>query len=224
MKFLIAPNALKGSLTPLRATKTISESLSAPDTSTLLCPIADGGDGTLDCLVQATRGKFFAANVCGPLSSLRVNARWGVLGDGTTAVIEMAEAAGLRLLNSSQFDAANATTFGVGELIGEALRAGFKKIIIGLGGSATNDGGAGCARALGVRFLDENNAELPEGGIHLARLHHVGIKNYELGPLNESPTLGSLRPEADAPLAQIKKKEGLGSRGLFHMLKIPLAR
>jgi len=146
--------------------------------------------------VQATGGKVFEATVQGPVSSLRVNARWGVLGDGATAVIEMAEAAGLRLLSPPQFDIANATTYGVGELILQALKSGFKKIIVGLGGSATNDGGAGCAKALGVRFLDEHNKELPQGGIHLARLHHLQIKNYELGP-----------PEADAPLARIKNAE-----------------
>ncbi len=186
MNFLIAPNALKGSLSALRAANTISQSLKgiAPDVATVLCPIADGGDGTLECLVQATGGKVFEANVQGPVSSLRVNARWGVLGDGATAVIEMAEAAGLRLLSPPQYDIANATTYGVGELILQALKSGLKKIIVGLGGSATNDGGAGCARALGVRFFDEHNKELPEGGIHLARLHHLQIKNYKLGIKN----------------------------------------
>lgn len=186
MNFLIAPNVFKGSLSALRAANTISRSLKgiAPDVAIVLCPIADGGDGTLECLVQAIGGKVFEANVHGPVSSLRVNARWGVLGDGATAVIEMAEAAGLRLLSPPQFDIANATTYGVGELILQALKSGLKKIIVGLGGSATNDGGAGCARALGVRFFDEHNNELPQGGIHLARLHHLQIKNYELGMKN----------------------------------------
>ena len=186
MNFLIAPNALKGSLSAFRAAAIISQSLKgiAPDGATVLCPIADGGDGTLDCLVQATGGKIFHVNVQGPIFSLRVNSRWGSLGDGRTAVIEIAEAAGLRLLSPSQFDVANATTYGVGELILTAMRAGFRKIIIGLGGSATNDGGAGCARALGVIFFDEHNKELPEGGIHLGRLHHLEIKNYELGMKN----------------------------------------
>jgi glycerate kinase len=212
MNFLIAPNALKGSLSALRAANTISQSLKgiAPDVATLLCPIADGGDGTLECLVQATGGKVFEATVRGPVSSLRVNARWGVLGDGATAVIEMAEAAGLRLLSPPQYDIANATTYGVGELILQALKSGFKKIIVGLGGSATNDGGAGCARALGIRFFDEHNKELPQGGIHLARLHHLEIKNYELGP-----------PEADAPLAQIKNAEIIGLADVTNVLYGP---
>jgi glycerate kinase len=186
MNYLIAPNALKGSLSALRAANTISQSLKeiAPGTATVLCPIADGGDGTLECLVQATGGKVFEATVQGPVSSLRVNAHWGVLGDGATAVIEMAEAAGLRLLSPPHYDIANSTTYGVGELILQALKSGLRKIIVGLGGSATNDGGTGCARALGVRFFDEHNKELPQGGIHLARLHHLQIKNYELGIKN----------------------------------------
>ena len=183
MNFLIAPNALKGSLSALRAADTISQTLKriTPDVATFLCPIADGGDGTLDCLVQACNGKIFTANVRGPIFPLRVNARWGILGDGATAVIEMAEAAGLRLLTPTQYDVGNTSTYGVGELIFQAVHSGSKKIIVGLGGSATNDGGAGCARALGVRFLDEHSRELPEGGIHLGRLHHWEIKNYELG-------------------------------------------
>ncbi len=219
MNFLIAPNALKASLSALRAANTISQSLKeiAPDVVTVLCPIADGGDGTLECLVQATGGKVREATVQGPVSSLRVNARWGTLGDSATAVIEMAEAAGLRLLSPPQYDIASATTYGVGELILQAVESGLKKIVIGLGGSATNDGGAGCARALGVLFFDEHNNELPQGGIHLARLHHLQIKNYELGPLNES----SLRPEADAPLAQIKNAEIIGLADVTNVLYGP---
>jgi glycerate 2-kinase len=186
MNFLIAPNALKGSLSAQNAANIISAALQEklPDAHSIICPIADGGNGTLECLVQATGGKFYSATVCGPLASIKVNARWGILGDGTTAVVEMAEAAGLHLLKPSQYDVANATTFGVGELIREAMNAGCKKIIIGMGGSATNDGGAGCAKALGVRFFDEKDMELPQGGIHLARLHHLQIKNYELGIKN----------------------------------------
>jgi glycerate kinase len=182
MNFLIAPNALKGSLSAANAARIISKAVQdiLPDAHCVLCPISDGGNGTLDCLVQATGGKFYSASVRGPLVSMTVNARWGVLGDGTTAVIEMAEAAGLHLLKPCQYDAAHATTFGVGELIRKAMNSGCKKIIVGMGGSATNDGGAGCARALGVKFFDEKNLELPDGGIHLSRLYYVEIKNEEL--------------------------------------------
>ncbi len=182
MNFLIAPNALKGSLSSPNAARIISKALQSvlPDANCVLCPISDGGNGTLECLVQATGGKFYSASVCGPLASMTVNARWGILGDGATAVIEMAETAGLHLLKPDQYDIANATTFGVGELIRKAMNSGYKKIIVGMGGSATNDGGAGCARALGVKFFDGKNRELPDGGIHLSRLHRIIIKNEEL--------------------------------------------
>ena len=181
MNFLIAPNALKGSLSASSAAVIISKALqaSSPDAHCILSPISDGGDGTLKCLVQGTGGKFYSARVCGPLASMTVNAQWGVLGDGTTAVIEMAEAAGLHLLRPNQYDAVHATTFGVGELIRKALDGGYQKIIVGMGGSATNDGGAGCARALGVKFFDIQNMELPDGGIHLSRLHRIEIKNID---------------------------------------------
>ena len=174
MNILIAPNALKGSLSAANAARVISKAIQdiSPDARCVLCPISDGGNGTLDCLVEASDGKFYSAFVCGPLMSMTANARWGILGDGTTAVIEMAEAAGLHLLKPSEYDVANATTYGVGQLIREAMNSDCMRIIIGMGGSATNDGGAGCARALGAKFLDEKNDELPDGGMNLSRLHH----------------------------------------------------
>ena len=182
MNFLIAPNALKGSLSAPNAARIIAKALQdmLPDANRVLCPISDGGNGTLDCLVGATHGTFFSASVRGPLASMTVNARWGILGDGTTAVIEMAEAAGLHLLHQGQLDAAHATTFGVGQLMCEAIKSGRKKIIVGMGGSATNDGGSGCAKALGVKFLDGDHVELPDGGIHLSRLRRIEMKNEEL--------------------------------------------
>ena len=182
MNFLIAPNALKGSLSAPDAARIISKAVQdiSPNARCVLCPISDGGNGTLDCLVQARHGKFYSAFVCGPLMSMTVNARWGVLGDGTTAVIEMAEAAGLHLLKPNEYNVANATTFGVGQLIREAMNSDCTRIVIGMGGSATNDGGAGCARALGVKFFDGKNMELPDGGMHLSRLRHIEIKNEEL--------------------------------------------
>jgi glycerate kinase len=178
---LIAPNALKGSLSAISAAAIIAESLQKvfPDAHCTLCPIADGGDGTLDCLVRATGGKLFSSRVHGPLASMEVIARWGVLGDGTTAVIEMAEAAGLRLLRLDRYDVMRATTTGVGELMLEASKVGYTKIIVGLGGSATNDGGIGCCRALGVRFLDKEKNELVDGGRSLSRLDRIENKREE---------------------------------------------
>ena len=178
MKFLIAPNAMKGSLSASTAAAIISKTLNeiSPGAKCILSPIADGGNGTLDCLVQASQGRVYSKTVCGPVASMKVEARWGILGDGKTAVIEMAEAAGLHLLKPNQYDAANATTYGVGELILGAMDSGCTKIIVGLGGSATTDGGTGCAHALGIRFFDEKGEELAEGGIHLISLRNVEIK------------------------------------------------
>lgn len=123
-------------------------------------PIADGGEGTVEALVSATGGQMKEAPVSGPLGEARL-ARWGVLGDGTTAVIEMAEASGLTLVAAGQRDPRITCTYGTGELIRAALDAGLRRIIVGIGGSATNDGGSGMARALGVRFLAADGTELP---------------------------------------------------------------
>ena len=186
MKFLIAPNALKGSLTAFEAASAMQQAVQefSPENQCILCPVADGGDGTLDVLRSATGGTSFNKRVSGPLHSMEVDARWGMLGDKSTAVIEMAQAAGLQLLQQNQYDVAHTTTYGVGELMLEAAKQGCKKILVGLGGSATNDGGAGCAKALGVKFYDSAGKELPEGGIHLPELEGITIKNYELGIMN----------------------------------------
>jgi glycerate kinase len=169
VKVLIAPNALKGSLSAREAATVMARSL-PKDWDAVLCPIADGGDGTLECLVEATGGKYFSATVTGPLSSRKVSAKWGRLGTSNTAVIEMAEASGLRFLSPNEYSAANTSTRGVGELILRALDDGYRDIAVGLGGSATNDGGAGCAQALGVRLLDSHGVDLRQGGTQLRTL------------------------------------------------------
>jgi glycerate 2-kinase len=178
MKVLIAPNALKGSLSAKEAASVMARSL-PKDWDAILCPIADGGDGTLECLVDATGGEYYRTVVTGPFPSGKVSARWGRLGTTNTAVIEMAEAAGLRLISPQQYSASTTTTIGVGELILNALDAGFRTILVGLGGSATNDGGTGCARALGVRFLDSHGAELSPGGINLDKLRAIDLSNFD---------------------------------------------
>ncbi len=178
VKVLIAPNALKGSLSASEAAMVMAHSL-PKDWDAILCPIADGGDGTLECLVEATGGEYFSATVTGPLSSRKVNARWGRLGTSNTAVIEMAEASGLRLLSRNEYSAANTTTLGVGELMLKALDAGFRDILIGLGGSATNDGGAGCAQALGVRLVDSHGIDLQPGGMQLRQLHTIDASGLD---------------------------------------------
>ena len=178
MKVLIAPNALKGSLSAREASTLLAASL-PKGWEAILCPIADGGDGTLECLVEATNGNYFSAEVTGPLPSHSVRARWGRLGNTETAVIEMAEASGLRLLSRDEYSATNSTTFGVGELIMKALDKGFRTIVVGLGGSATDDGGAGCAQALGVRLLDSRGIELRSGGLQLRELHSIDVSGLD---------------------------------------------
>ena len=135
-------------------------------------PLADGGEGTVHALVRATNGRSRTTRVHDPLLR-EIDAEWGILGDGKTAVVEMAAASGLPLLREYERDPRITSTRGTGELILAAAASGADRIVIGIGGSATNDGGAGMARALGYRFLDRDGHDLPEGGAALARLHHL---------------------------------------------------
>lgn len=135
-------------------------------------PLADGGEGTVHALVRATNGRIRNARVHDPLLR-EIDAEWGILGDGTTAVVEMAAASGLPLLREDERDPRITSTRGTGELVLAAAASGAHRIIVGIGGSATNDGGSGMARALGYRFLDRDGQDLPEGGAALARLHHL---------------------------------------------------
>ena len=141
---------------------------------TVLLPVADGGDGTLHALVDATGGEVFTSRVTGPLGQ-PIEAMWGVMGDGRTAVIEMALASGLALVPQRRRNPRITTTAGTGEIMREALERGYTRIIVGLGGSATNDGGAGFAAALGARFLDGEDRPIPPGGSALARLQRIDI-------------------------------------------------
>ena len=143
-----------------------------PDAQLDELPLADGGEGTVHALVRATKGTIRTSRVHDPLLR-EVDAEWGILGDGKTAVVEMAAASGLPLLAESERDPRITSTRGTGELILAAAASGAHRIIIGIGGSATNDGGAGMARALGYRFLDRDSRDLPEGGLALAQLHHL---------------------------------------------------
>jgi len=147
-------------------------SAAAPDAETVLAPVADGGDGTMQALVDGTGGQAFTSTVTGPLGQ-PLEAQWGVMGDGRTAVIEMALASGLALVPQRRRNPQATTTFGTGQILGEALDRGFTRIIVGLGGSATNDGGAGMATALGARFLDAAGNPLDAGGSALARLARI---------------------------------------------------
>ena len=179
MRIVIAPNAFKGSLSALDAAEAIAEGVraAAPDADLVLVPIADGGDGTVDALVAATHGERRTLRVRGPRGD-PVDAGYGLIDGGSTAVIEMAKAAGLALVPAAKRDPRITTTYGVGELLQRAYDEGARRFIVGIGGSATNDGGAGMAQALGYHLLDENGHELSPGGLalkRLARIHVGGI-------------------------------------------------
>ena len=180
MKVVIAPQSFKGSISALDAAKAMEEGVLriVSDAETVLVPVADGGDGTLETLVEATGGDIRSVTVTGPIGKA-VTAEWGALGDGQTAVIEMARTSGLALLSLTEREPLRATTYGLGEVIREAFDAGFRSFIVGIGGSATNDGGAGMAQALGVRLLDETGENLPLGGAALADLRRIDISGLD---------------------------------------------
>tara|TARA_Y100000748_G_scaffold276070_1_gene252228 strand:+ start:165 stop:1316 length:1152 start_codon:yes stop_codon:yes gene_type:complete len=179
MKLVIAPDSFKESL----SARAVAEAIAAgwarvyPDAELLLCPMADGGEGTVDALLSATGGALQQTRVSGPLGD-PVEAHWGLLPDAQ-AIIEMAEASGLHRVEPARRDVLAASSFGTGELIRAALDAGVRRIVLGLGGSATNDGGAGLLAALGVRFLDVQGAELPPGGAALARLRQIDLTGLD---------------------------------------------
>jgi glycerate kinase len=176
MRIVIAPNAFKGSLSALEAATAIGEGIriAAPDADLVLVPIADGGDGTVDALVAATQGERRTRRVHGPLVD-PVDAEYGLIDQGSTAVIEMAKAAGLALVPKDKRDPRVTTTYGVGELLQYAYDEGARRFIVGIGGSATNDGGAGMAQALGYHLLDDKGLELPPGGLALKRLARIHV-------------------------------------------------
>ena len=176
MRIVIAPNAFKGSLSAFQAAEAIRDGVlaAAADADLVLVPIADGGDGTVDALIAATDGERRTLRVRGPLMD-PVHADYGVIDNGKTAVIEMAKAAGLALVPADKRDPRVTTTYGVGELLQHAYEAGARHFIVGIGGSATNDAGAGMAQALGYHLLDDRGHELPPGGLALKRLARIHV-------------------------------------------------
>ena len=180
MKIVIAPQAFKGSISALDAARAMQAGVLAalPDAETTLAPVADGGDGTLETLVEVSGGEVRRAEVTGPLGERR-SAEWGAMGDSSTAVIEMARTSGLALVPLDKRDPLRATTYGLGEAIRSALDDGFRRFIVGIGGSATNDAGAGMAQALGVRLLDGDGAPLPYGGSALANLARIDMSGLD---------------------------------------------
>lgn len=179
MKLLFASDSFKGSLTSEQTINLLTGAAKEVfgDCETSGVPVADGGEGTVDAIISAENGEIVTCDVHGPLMET-MKASYGVFG-GDRAVIEMSAASGLPLVPLEKRNPMNTTTFGTGELILDALNKGYKDISIAIGGSATNDGGMGCARALGVRFLDESGVELEGFGRDLLRLHSIDATNLD---------------------------------------------
>ena len=180
MHILIAPNAFKNSLDATSVAEAIKRGLTQ---SNLTCtftifPVGDGGDGTASLLLQKLKSKLIPAEVHDPLGR-KIKSSFGLIDDGKTAVIEMADASGLRLLRREEYDPMHATTFGTGELIRSALDQGVKKIILGVGGSATVDGATGILQCLGIQFLDMNLRPLENLPQDLLSLDHIDITNLD---------------------------------------------
>jgi len=161
MKIVIAPDSFKETLSAFEVASAIESGFQNvfPEAEIIKIPIADGGEGTVDAMVRATNGSFEFSEVEGPMGDI-TRAKWGMLGKSKTAVIEIAEACGLHLVSANKRNPMAASSYGVGQLVIAALDKGAKKIIIGLGGSSTNDGGYGFLRAIGVQFLDSKGNEL----------------------------------------------------------------
>lgn len=180
VKVVLAPDSFKECLSSAAVAQAIAKGvkLACPHAQIDAVPMADGGEGTVDAMVCATGGTYCREMVHGPLGE-PVEATFGLLGQGETAVMEMAQASGLELIEPGKRNPLLTSTRGTGELIRAALGAGVKRIILGIGGSATVDGGTGMARALGARFFDSQGFELPEGGGALAKLHSIDLSKLD---------------------------------------------
>ena len=178
MKAVIAMDSFKGSLTSLEAGNAVREGILAacPDADVSVLPLADGGEGTIDAIAPYVNGEIRNLTVCGPLGN-PVDSYYIFDPVSRTAYIEMAKASGLTLIDESRRDPYNATSYGTGELILDAVNSGANKLVICIGGSATNDGGAGMLQALGVRFLDVSGNEIQRGAIGLKALHSVDLSS-----------------------------------------------
>ncbi|MGC1333306.1 glycerate kinase [Pseudomonas sp.] len=192
MKIVIAPDSFKDSLSAAGVAAAIAEglALALPDAQLVQCPMADGGEGTMEAILAACDGELRSLTVEGPLGA-PVQARWGWLADSATAIIEMAEASGLQLVPVQQRDACTSSTYGTGELIRAALDAGALRVILAIGGSATNDAGTGMLRALGVELFGADEQPLAKGGLALAQLARVVLDGLD-------PRLAGVRFEVAA--------------------------
>lgn len=223
MKTVIAIDSFKGSLSSIEAGQAAAEGIKRvfPDAVTQVCPLADGGEGTVETLIDGMGGTICSLSVTGPLGE-KVNGKYGILEDGVTAVLEMADAAGLTMVPPEQRNPLYTTTYGVGELIRDAVEKGCRKFIIGIGGSATNDGGVGMLQALGFEFLNGEGKPVAYGAQGLEQLVCIGtqhaikelaacefhiacdVKNALCGPEGCSAVFG---PQKGADEAMIRKMD-----------------
>lgn len=180
MKVVIAPDSFKDSLSAHGIAQAIALGWQQvfPDAEIIQCPMADGGEGSIEAVLEVCSGQWREQMVQGPLGEA-VLAKWGWLDTKKIAIIEMAQASGIQLLQPSQRDACHSSTYGTGQLILAALDAGAKQIILTIGGSATNDAGAGLLNALGAKFLDADHQVLPAGGIALQNLALIDLENFD---------------------------------------------
>jgi glycerate kinase len=182
VKVIVAPNAFKGSLSARQAAAAIARGVHEvfPNAEIIEVPVADGGDGTVEALVSAHRGSYRTVEVEGP-DGEPVQAVYGLIDEGRAAVVELASASGLILLPEVRRDPRKTSTFGFGQLLSDARKVGVGAVIAGIGGSATNDGGAGMAQAIGYRLLDAAGHDLPRGGAALAQLERIDATNVDAG-------------------------------------------
>lgn len=178
MRIIVAPDSYKGALSSIKIADAVEEGIkkALKNAEITKVPMADGGEGTVEAMVEATAGRIVYVDVMGPLGD-PVHSFYGVLGDGETAVIEMAAASGLPLVPIDKRNPLCTTTYGTGELIKHALENGYAKLIIGIGGSATNDGGMGMAQALGIGFFGKDGTKLGFGGKELEKIHRIDMSN-----------------------------------------------
>lgn len=178
--FVLAPDSFKESMTAKEVSMSMESGIKKvfADANFIHVPMADGGEGTMQSLVDSSNGEIFETKVTDPLGNIVV-AKYGILGDGTTAAIEMAQASGIHFVTKETKNPLITTTYGTGELVKACLDKGVKKIILGIGGSATNDGGAGLAQALGVKLLDKDGNDIPRGGGGLDKLHTIDLTNID---------------------------------------------
>jgi len=235
MRIVIAPDSFKECLSAIQVASAISGGIQkiVPEAEIICIPIADGGEGTVEALVSATGGRIIPTpsvdSLYRPIQSF-----YGILGDGKTAVIEMAATSGIELIASEERNPMISSTYGTGLLLKAAIEAGFTEIIIGIGGSATNDGGAGMAQALGFRLLDKNDNSIGWGGGSLNQLHRIDssnvhpllrnikitaacdVQNPLLGPTGATLVYGSQKGATPEEIEILEKNMAHFAEILFH--------